>query len=142
MSADIILQHLDKVKRTRPGSWLGCCPAHTDKTASLSVRELDDGRVLIHCFAGCSVHEIVSAVGLDLSALFPPREFAHTKGERRPFPATDILRAIAGESIIVYLAAQAIYKGEQLTDTDMQRLLVAVSRVQAALLAGRLSYGH
>lgn len=139
MSADILLQQLQKVKRTRPSHWLACCPSHPDKTASLSVRELDDGRVLAHCFAGCSVEEILSAVGLTFDDLFPAKEIQHGKPERRPFPAADILRAIANEALIVYLAAIAVAKGQILPEFEITRLLTAASRIQAALTAGGIS---
>lgn len=142
MSADTLLQHLDKVKRTGQGRWLACCSAHKDKTASLSIRELDDGRVLVHCFAGCSVDEILSAVGLTFDALYPSREIEHGKPERRPFPAADVLRAISHESMIVYLSAQAVAKGQILPESDIQRLLVAASRIQAALTAGGISHAR
>jgi len=138
MSADTLLQHLEKVKRTSQGKWLACCPAHTDKTASLSIRELDDGRVLVHCFAGCSVHEVVAAVGLELSDLFPPREdgVQFKKGERRPFPAADILRAIAVESTLVLIAAADLLAGNPFNETDRARLALAAARIQAAMTAG------
>ena len=137
MSADILLSLLSKVKQTKPGSWLACCPAHDDKSPSLGIRETADGRVLVHCFAGCAVHEIVSAVGLDASDLFPPRtEQQFIKGERRPFPAADILRALIPEIWINYLCAQAILKDEVLLAVDRERLLLAASRFQAALHAG------
>lgn len=136
MSADILLQHLNKVKRTKPGSWLACCPAHEDMTASLSIRELDDGRVLAHCFAGCSIEEVLIAVGLTFDALYPEKKIEHGKPERRPFPAVDCLRVIAHESRIVYLSAQTVGKGEALTEADIKRLLIAASRIQAALNAG------
>lgn len=29
------------------------CPAHDDRDPSLSLKECDDSKVLIHCFAGC-----------------------------------------------------------------------------------------
>jgi hypothetical protein len=140
MSADSLLSMLDGVKRTGQGKWLAKCPSHEDRTASLSIRELDDGRVLVHCFAGCDVHEVVGSVGLRIDDLFPPREIEHGKPERRPFPAADILRAIAHETMIVYLSAQAVSKGEVLPETDLQRLLVAASRIQAALTAGGISH--
>ena len=141
MSADVILSQLEGVKRTGQGRWLAKCPSHEDRTASLSVRELEDGRILIHCFAGCSVHEIVSAVGMELSDLFPPREGDNhfTKGERRPYPAADILRAIAFESTLVLIAAADLLAGKQFNDTDRTRLALAVSRIQAALTAGGVS---
>ena len=93
MSADTLLSHLDNVRQTGPDSWMACCPAHDDRSASLSIRQTDD-KTLIHCFAGCTVHEVVGAVGLDIADLFPPRQ-QHGKPERRPFPAMDALRGVA-----------------------------------------------
>lgn len=142
MTADNLLSKLDKVRRTGAGRWLACCPAHPDKTASLSVRELDDGRVLVHCFAGCSVHEVVSSVGLELSDLFPPRETDQhfVKGERRPFPAADILRAIAFESTLVLIAAADLLAGNPFNETDRERLTLAAARIQSALSAGGIRH--
>ena len=142
MSAETLLQHLQKVKRTRPGNWLACCPAHSDKTASLSVRELDDGRVLAHCFAGCSVEEILSSIGLTFDDLFPEKEIQHGKPERRPFPAADILRAIAFESILVLIAAADLLAGNPFNETDRARLALAASRIQAALTAGGINHDY
>jgi hypothetical protein len=118
MSADLLLSKLDGVKRTGQDRWLARCPAHGDKRASLSIREVDTGATLVHCFAGCSVHEVVGAVGLELSDLFPsrPADPAHVgKPERRPFPAADILRAIAFEAVVVGVAASAMLAGEPFT---------------------------
>lgn len=47
------------------------CPAHSDSNASLVVTEGDDGRVLLHCHAGCTFDEIVKACGLEMGAMFP-----------------------------------------------------------------------
>ncbi len=73
-AADRLLSLLDGVKRTAPGRWLACCPSHDDRHPSLSIRELDDGTLLLKDWAGCSVDQIVGALGLDLSDLFPPRD--------------------------------------------------------------------
>ena len=137
MSTNDLLSRLDKVRRTGQGRWLACCPVHDDKSPSLSIRETMDERVLIHCFAGCTVHEIVSAVGLDISDLFPPRtERQFIKGERRPFPAADILRTIAFESTLVVIAAADLLAGNPFNETNRARLVLAVARIQAALTAG------
>ncbi len=48
------------------------CPAHDDKKASLSISEGEDGRILLHCFAGCTLHQITDALGLREADLFPP----------------------------------------------------------------------
>lgn len=133
MGADLLLSKLDGVKRTGSGRWLAKCPAHSDRTASLSIRETDDARTLVHCFAGCTVHEVVGAVGMEVTDLFPPRPVdpAHVgKSERRPFPAADILRAIGFEALVVGCAAAALSAGEPLALADRDRLLLAVGRIQ------------
>lgn len=133
MSAEILISCLDKVKPTGKNRWQARCPAHADKGPSLSIRETDDGTVLVKCFAGCSVHEIVRAVGLELSDLFPPRAASHGKSERRPFPATDALRAVAFEALVVCAASAAMATGEPLSVVDRERLLQAGERIQGAL---------
>lgn len=143
MSADILLQHLSNVKRTGRDHGVASCPTanhhNGDRHPSLNWCIRDDGALLIHCKAGCSAFEITSAVGLSMSDLFPPRTSSQSKPDRRPFPATDLLRCIASESRLVYLCGQAIHKGDSLTDADLARLLVAVSRINGALTAGGLS---
>jgi hypothetical protein len=144
MSADLLLSKLDGVRRTGQDRWLARCPAHSDKRASLSIRDKDSGATLVHCFAGCTVHEVVGAVGLDLADLFPPRQADPAqagKPEQRPFPAADILRAIAFEALVVGCAASSMLAGEPFTQIDRDRLMLAVSRIQSALDAGGLSHG-
>jgi hypothetical protein len=47
-----------------------CCPAHDDRSPSLSVRAGDDGRILVHCHAGCPTQAVVDAVGWRMADLF------------------------------------------------------------------------
>jgi DNA primase len=131
VSADVLLSRLDKVRQTGPGRWLARCSAHEDKSPSLSVRELDDGRVLVHCFAGCGIEEILGALGLEFDALFPEKLIEHGKRERRPFPANDVLRALADESLLVAVAAANLGQKIELTDADRERLILAAARIQA-----------
>lgn len=73
---ELVLSNLKRVKQVGNG-WAACCPAHDDRTPSLSVTEGDDGRALMKCHAGCPVREIASSLGLTISDLMPPRpEFA------------------------------------------------------------------
>lgn len=62
-----------KMVRRRGAGWIAHCPAHADAEPSLSVKEKRDGKVLLHCFAGCTVHRIVEAIGLTTEDLKPPR---------------------------------------------------------------------
>jgi putative DNA primase/helicase len=50
------------------------CPAHKDEQASLSITEGKDGKVLMHCFAGCKTESIVEAMGLKMADIMPPVE--------------------------------------------------------------------
>lgn len=50
--------------------WMCTCPTHDDRNPSLSVKEGDDGRVLLKCFAGCSVDAVAGALGLEMRELF------------------------------------------------------------------------
>jgi hypothetical protein len=133
-----ILPRLDKVKRTGKGNWLACCPAHDDKSPSLTIHEAADGRILVKCFAGCSFEEIKEAVGLGWEPWFPPKdstiEMHRNAAEfapaiRRPFPAGDVLEALAAESMIVSVAACNLGNGYELTHGDKDRLLLAMNRI-------------
>jgi len=74
---DSILSRLKNVRRVK-GGWQACCPAHDDRRASLSISVGDDGRVLLHCHAGCDVRDVASALGLEMRDLFPQPERSDT----------------------------------------------------------------
>jgi hypothetical protein len=139
---EAFISRLDKVKG-RNGSWTACCPAHKDKSPSLSIREGQDGRVLVHCFAGCSVHEVVGAVGMSVNDLFPPdekrKEYGHAKPSvKASFYSSDLMRIIGFESLVVQIAAIDMANGKKLSDTDRERLAVASQRIQEAMRYGNV----
>jgi putative DNA primase/helicase len=68
----MVLARLQNVVELSSG-WSALCPSHDDNNNSLSVGQGADGRVLIHCHAGCSFYEIVQAMGLRARDLFPRR---------------------------------------------------------------------
>ena len=51
--------------------YLALCPAHDDHHPSLSIRGADDGRILLHCWAGCQTAAVLDALGLTWPDLFP-----------------------------------------------------------------------
>ena len=67
---DILLARLDRPRKSGKG-YTCRCPAHEDRGPSLSVTEASDGRVLLHCFAGCDTIDVLQAIGLDWKDLFP-----------------------------------------------------------------------
>jgi Toprim-like len=90
---DIILSRLPNAKKVS-GGWLARCVAHADKSPSLSIREGRAG-VLLHCFAGCSVSEITTELGLRTADLFDRHLDLHMRAARpqRP-PTADEVEAI------------------------------------------------
>lgn len=74
---DLLLSSLDGVKQTSSKAghrrYMALCPSHSDKGASLSIREAGD-RVLIHCFAGCGAADVLESIGLDFGVLQPVTE--------------------------------------------------------------------
>lgn len=72
-SLEAILKRLKGVRRSG-NCWIAFCPSHLDRHHhSLSVAEGDDGKVLMFCFTGCLLSEIVAALGLTVSDLFPKK---------------------------------------------------------------------
>lgn len=65
-----LLARLKGVRETGPGRWIASCPSHEDRSPSLSIREGDDGRVLLHCYAGCAPEAVLAALGLRWTDLF------------------------------------------------------------------------
>ena len=134
MKAQAFVDRCDKARSTGNGTWIACCPAHGDKSPSMTVRELEDGRVLIHCFAGCEVHDILRAVALDWDAIFPDKLSNDHCGplRRRSFPAADVLEAVSNELLVAFLIAGDIHKKRDVSQEGYARLQVAMQRINEA----------
>ena len=82
---------LARLKQVKPNgdSWVARCPAHEDRSPSLSVSKGRDGRALVHCHAGCTVDAICQALGVEKRDLFPadsPYAPPHTNGNGKHAP--------------------------------------------------------
>lgn len=134
MSADRLLSRLEGVRRgSAPSVWRAQCPAHGSRGASLAIRELDDGRVLLKCFAECSTAEVLAAVGFSFEDLYPERALDHrVRPERRPFPARDVLACVASEVLIAAVVSKDMASGKPLSENDRARLMLAAERMQRA----------
>jgi len=100
----------------------------------MTVRERDDGRVLVHCFTGCEVESILGVVGLEWDALFPPDLKADSKpGVRHAFLEADVVGAVAIEALVVATAAANLAHGVDLSLEDRARLMVAAERITVAV---------
>jgi hypothetical protein len=72
MNVKNLLDRLQGVTKTTDG-WKANCPAHEDKTPSLSIAEGNDGRILVKCFAQCPTENVVKSIGLRMEDLMPER---------------------------------------------------------------------
>ena len=86
----------------------------------------------MHCFAGCSVGEILDTIGVDIGDLFP-EEIHHKAPVKKKFYATDILAALKFESQLVLMAAFELRKNKPLDEVDMKRLELAYERIREAV---------
>ena len=126
-----VLSRVIKVRQRQHGQASACCPAHVDKGPSLSIRETPDGAVLLHCFAGCEVRDVVASMGLQLHELFPPRDVPPGVPKRtaRLLTAGQALELLASEAMLVFTSAATLLNGRPLTVADKKRLLESVSRI-------------
>ena len=138
MTIDTLLTRLEKVKQTSKETYIACCPSHDDRNPSLAIKDLPDGRILIHCFAGCEPTSILHSIGLDMNALFPEK-LGEFKKVKRPFPATDVLKVVGFECLVVASSALKILGGEVFTTTDRERLVISVGRIQSAINASGIA---
>ncbi len=81
-------EHGHEPKRAGNG-WTCRCPAHDDRTPSLSIHAGDDGRALVNCHAGCTVDAVCGAIGLRSADLFiPDPSRLGRNGHAPPHPKT------------------------------------------------------
>lgn len=135
MDVTDLLSRLQSVRPSGRDRWMARCPSHEDRGPSLSVRAAGDGRILLHCFAGCGAADVVESLGLTLGDLFAEPLYHRAKPIRHGLSAMDALRALARESGVVAIAASDIAEGRALSAEDADRVALAAGRIGAALEA-------
>lgn len=125
---DKVLARLEKVRANGRDKWMACCPAHDDRSPSLSIRETSEGVILCHCFAGCTAAEVVESVGLRLRDLFPWRPQTNQRAKRQGLPEwrrRKLLEAYEDEALIIRCFAGKLEHKETPTQDDCDRLALA-----------------
>jgi hypothetical protein len=128
MGADKLVERLEHCKPSGKGRWLARCPAHADKSPSLSIKETSDGRVLVHCFAGCGALDVISALDLEWDDLFPEDLTENYRKTRRQHQYT-------ADELVVEIAKSDMAKGNKLNSEDRQRYQDALLRLYRGSLA-------
>jgi hypothetical protein len=131
MMIEDLLSLLSGVRRTGDGRYIAKCPAHDDRSPSLSLRECNDGRVLVHCFAGCETEDVLAAVSLSFSDVMPERiEMKHSFPPlRQTIPARDALILLDHEVLVVAIIGADILEHRQVDEETWSRLGQAVNRI-------------
>ncbi len=134
MSLETLIDRLDGVRETGHDKYVARCPAHDDRSPSLAIKDCGNGRILLHCFAGCDVEGVVDALGLSFSDLMPERvgEMHTYKPVHQRFDARQVLRVLRPEATLVAIAAENIAEGITLSDEDRDRVFNAACRIRAA----------
>ena len=70
MTFNDFISRFEKQTKTAKGV-LVRCPAHEDGKASLQIGQASDGKILLHCFAGCETIDVLCALHLTMKDLFP-----------------------------------------------------------------------
>ena len=128
MPASDLVNRLEFCRQSGPGQWMARCPAHDDRGPSLSIKETvhrDTGEplVLIHCFAGCGGAEVLDAVGLDYSTLYPDTDRHHYSARKRQERETV-------DSLVVEIAEHDRANGKRLSKEDVERYREARKRMK------------
>ncbi|HVS15501.1 MAG TPA: hypothetical protein VMV46_16375 [Thermoanaerobaculia bacterium] len=106
------------------------------------MRELEDGRVLAHCFAGCDPAAVLEAIGLELRDLFagdrgPGSGWSPASRRERRVPAEDLLRTLGYEALVVVCGLARLVDGHRLTPEAISDLGTAAARIDQVVRSAR-----
>lgn len=131
-----LLSRLDGVRQTGADRWVARCPSHADKHPSLSIRELPDGRLLVHDFGGCDIAEVLAAVGLSAADLYPPRPAEHHAAplpKRSRFDRADAWLCVQHEAAVAAVVTADAAAGRPVNAADAKRAGLAADRLADAV---------
>ncbi len=134
MTIDALLDGLDGIRETGHGKYVARCPAHDDRSPSLAIKDCDDGRVLVHCFAGCETEDVLSAIGLTFSDVMPERigkEHSY-KPLRQRFDARQVLATLDHEAMVTAIIASDVLEHKEVDEDTWCRLGAAAQRINTA----------
>lgn len=131
MRIEAFVSRLQGVRPRGFGRWAAVCPAHEDRSPSLSIKEGERG-VLLRCFAGCELSSICHALGIHPRDLFfnapLPRGFRPTP-KAKPLDRVDLAFEFDLRALDLRLRAERIREAGQrlhiatMTDADLDRAL-------------------
>jgi hypothetical protein len=116
---ELILSRLPKYAASGKNRYIAPCPAHDDRSPSLSITEAADGRVLIHCFAGCPALDVVESIGIGLADLYPPESPDYNINQRPLIRSKETQMTV--DEWVLELCKDARRQGKKLSAEDLER---------------------
>lgn len=125
-----------KVRGSGDGNWRCDCPCGHSSTGALSVTDRD-GKLLLHCFAGCDVLDVLAAMGLSVGDLFAD-DHRHDRLDDPVARVERIYRKLTGEDIARLLRAAHVAKfaldgvvhGVGFTSHDVSTIAQTITEVE------------
>ena len=137
--AEKLLIRLKGVRSIKAGEWKALCPAHPDKSPSLSITQENDRRVLIHCHAECEPLAVLNSVGLEFRDLYEKPLGHHFQPIRQDWHLRQALAALAFDAAIIVIGTNDVAAGKRLSDKDVTQMAKSAGRIDAAY---RRLYGY
>ena len=125
----VLLSRLDGVMHNGENRWMAKCPAHEDRSPSLSIRDTGT-RTLIHCFAGCEAEDVLSAVGLTWQDIVRDEWQAAREAACHQKVKLPRIDPIELERRIIELGMADLKAGKKLSKEDQARYEIALRRVK------------
>ncbi len=122
-----LLNSLEKLRPMGQGKWIACCPAHADRSPSLTIKQTPD-TIMLYCWGGCSTEEVLAAVGMTFGDLYPENRET-VKGQKWDGYMT--AKAIADDALFVGVCA-ATMRNRQLDPIEIDLLMRSAERLQIA----------
>ena len=135
MHIDNFLSRLNRVRQLSDGQYQASCPTamheHGDRSAGLSIKAGDHGKVVVHCHAGCHVELVTQALGLTLSDLFsqPERRPGATAARNPRYLSRDIAIVLAYDAATASLALDYVAQGREISADDLETMSASAGRL-------------
>ena len=127
MEIAAFLARLDDVTPTGDSKWRAKCPAHHSRGRPLAIGESDTGSILVNCFAGCDVQEVVTALDLSVRDLFPSHAYiCETKARESKIDYRGTVFGLYESLCRLLVVSQTLSQGQPLSADDSRLLDEAI----------------
>jgi hypothetical protein len=113
-----------------PGKWIARCPAHKDKTPSLSISFRDES-IALYCHAGCSTEDVLDAIGLTFTDLYGQESSNYQAAiANQGKKSTRHLKPYDVDLMVLKIAEADLEAGRSLSIEDQARVALAMERLK------------